>query len=189
MTVRARGLGGGGCGSSGSSSASAVSATGSSTGSAGSSAGSSGSSMGGSITGGSTASIGSRIVLGLFLLPGGRPRPLFIGGSPAGVTGIGSPSGTKAIAIFNSKCFVVSRSKARKIMGGREGPHYSLGSRWAKINIPEHQNQSAVSNKLRPDYSLSPLRLSPGEWYACNHVMSAIGVLGARRRQPPRAKE
>ena len=90
---RSRGLGGGG-GSPGSEEAIDGSIASSSAGSASSvgstsSAGSVGSAFD-SITGGS-------VCLGLFLLPGGLPRPLLIGSS--GSTGIGSPGATSAIGI------------------------------------------------------------------------------------------
>ena len=58
----------------------------------------------------------------------GRPLPLFEGNA-VGVTGTGSPGGTKAIGISKCIYFNFSRSKARKIMDDREDPQYSLGSR------------------------------------------------------------
>ena len=86
---RVRGLGVGGSGSSSGSSSVVGSTRGSSA--------SSGSSASDSISGGATASTG---VLGLFLLPGGLPRPFFIGGCSSAVTGIVSPAGNSAIGIL-----------------------------------------------------------------------------------------
>ena len=55
--------------------------------------------------------------MGLFLLPGGLPRPFFIGGCSSAVTGIGSPAGNSAIVILLLICIPFAFALERLVCG------------------------------------------------------------------------